>query len=279
MNTYIADLKAYIGNLKQSSSYSRHFREYKISQDKKCLVAKENIKTDKPSRHESPALLFAFIGLVRPPLPQFFKDKNKEPMRTAVPDKNILKFCRRFGMPYIDGNNGKDHLPAIDDFIQGLAVIPQALLELDHFRYKVAWLYTHFKVWHSLYSGQSKGGVLEEYANRNLVKEESTREAAAVLLGAEITMRLNNSRLTSEYNKESGSFTLGIRAQNLFDIAYFHLANLLTMKDATIQRHLKTCNNPQCNHLFWSEHGHSRYCELCDRRTIWSRKKKKEGNK
>gem|GEM_PF-4144263 len=291
MITYIADLRAYIGTLKQVDAYSWHFKKYTVSAGGEYLWADGHIKDKKLTRYDNPSLLFSFAGLVQLPhsywsieelVKKTTSDMNSD-MKKAIPDKKIIKFCKKFGMPYWEEDDGKNLFLPVSDllhegqfFILNHIAMPQVALRLFSFRFRVILLYIHFQLWHALYSGENKNGIIDEYVKRVLIKEGSVEKTASMRLSDETAMNLRNLRITSKYEKNSNSFVLGIRALDLFDIAYFQLANLLTMKDAVVQRHLKTCSNQECGHLFWGEHGHNRYCPLCDRRTIYSRRNKKE---
>ena len=270
MEFYLSDLKEYIGSLHQADSYALFFKKYKIAvyENEEYLIGLESIKKSRPAQYDSPALLLAFIGLVQPPLPPYFRSSNKEPMKKAVPDKKIISFCKKFGMPY-SGIRPKEFYPAIDDLVHDLAVVPNDIIDLEQFRYRVAWLYTRFQVWYELYLKEEKDYV-KEYIKR---VGETDRSVAKQLLALEVTARMDNARLISRYDRKKDKFILGVRAQSLFDVAYFHLGNLLTMNDEHIKQHLKTCKNPRCRRLFWALHGHQKYCEFCDRRTVHKQQK------
>lgn len=70
---------------------------------------------------------------------------------------------------------------------------------------------------------------------------------------------------------------LYLHATSHFDICYYQLGLLLTKNDETAWKNIKKCVN--CNKYFWG-HGNKKYCNACDRRTVWSRNhpKRRRGN-
>lgn len=280
LKDYLADLKEYIGNLKQVGHLPLVFEEYEVATHggKEYLEGTTLQRIDKPIRYDSPAVLLALVGLVNPPLPEYFKSNNNEPMKKAIPSKGIIKFCERFGMPYSE-SHPTSSLPTIGDILRDHTVLAEkGILDMDHLRYKSAWLFTRFHVWYEFYSGEKKGA--REYAARfkELYPEHSIEDAAKEGLASEVALKIDHIRILPQYSRTSGNFTLNIRAKDLFDIAYFHLANLLTMSTAHIRQHLKECQNERCSRLFWAIHGHQKYCEFCDRRIVHKQKKGREQN-
>lgn len=138
-----------------------------------------------------------------------------------------------------------------------------------------AWLYTRFSVWYALAHNQKDNKLLRDYTEGWSSDEEGglLREEAKKNLSLEVSMELDRVQVFSEYNR--GRFVLGIRTQSLLDVAYFHLANLITLPLPHVKLYLKDCKNPRCGRLFWADHGRKRYCEFCDRRIV--HKQQKEG--
>ncbi|MCL6612471.1 MAG: hypothetical protein K6T66_13100 [Peptococcaceae bacterium] len=269
----LIDLKEYIGDLQAVKSFPLFFERYEIEEHegKEYLTGHGFVKCDIPAIYNSPAILFAFINLVQPPLPQSFKSDNPAPMKKAVPDKRIKKFCKKFGMPYIEGR-GNAFYPALEDMLQDNMHIHEAKLELRHFRFRVAWLYTHFQIWYALYSGEDKEKVIPGFIAGWEQAGKTKEEAAKDKLGKEVTMRMGNLPIAIEYTHNK--YVLGFRARYLIDIAYFHLANLMTMEKSDVRQHLKTCNNPRCRQFFWAQHGRQKYCVFCDRRVVFIQQKR-----
>ena len=259
MDFNLGDLKEYIGSLKRVDNFTNFFRKYEFieHEGKEYLAGKEHIQKEATTQYNTPALLFALVRLLKPPHPPQHFDRGS--LKKIIPNKNILRFCKKFGLPYIEKVNELD--PGF---------------ELDHFRYRVAWLYTRFSVWYALTFQDERQPIIKEYATRWHLDEGSTLEAAKKLLAAEVSMGMMNVRLTSEY--KNGKFFISLYSTSLIDVAYFQLAGLLTMKEPEVRSHLKTCNNPECKRFFWSLHGHQKYCEFCDRRTVHARMKKMGGD-
>ncbi|MBC7342774.1 MAG: hypothetical protein H5U02_10095 [Clostridia bacterium] len=268
----LIDLREYIGDLQTVKSFPLFFKRYEIEnhEGKKYLVGYDFVKRSVPAAYNSPAVLFGFVNLVQPPLPHSFLSDDETPMRQAIPDKRIKRFCKKFGMPYLEGR-GNLH-PAMENMVWDYINLPVGVIELDTFRWRVAWLYTHFQVWYALYSGKNKTKILSDFIAGQEQTGKQIEEIAKDQLAHEITLQLEQLPITIEY--AHGKYVLGFRARYLFDIAYFHLANLLTMGKPCIKRHLKVCNNPRCRQLFWAQHGRQKYCDFCDRRVVFAQQKK-----
>lgn len=249
-NYFISDLKEHVGSLASSSGYVPHFKQYEITEieGKEYLVGYEHKNKKGPVVHSSPKLLFDFVGLVAPPLPHWLKNNNKAPMKKALPDKRLIKFCKKYGLPYVE-NSESGHC-----------------IELEHFRWRISRLYSYFRVWQAVFTGHDEDGYLKQYTQSPLVGGK--RDQVNKCLALEVSLIVNNNKIHLEYDEAAGRFVLGIAARNLIDIAYFHLANLLTYENKYIKQHLKKCNNPRCSQLFWADHGRKKYCEYCDRRVV-----------
>jgi hypothetical protein len=266
----ISDLKEYVGSLQSSNSYNPHFKEYIIQEGEEGLVLVGYGQTQKkPATFHRPDLLFNMVSIVKSSLPEFFDD---DFLVEVIDNKKIIKFCKVYGMP-----------------------VDSASVELKHLRYKIAWLKSRYLVWFALFNYNNKGNFrenhdseaeLKKYVESRRLAEKldskaaamlggDTEERAKVMLGHEVSMNLNNLGVLSLYNMENQAFQITLSAKNLFDVAYFQLANLLTMDKKYIKQHLKQCNNTiDCGQLFWALHGHSKYCAYCDRRVVHAKKNK-----
>lgn len=91
-------------------------------------------------------------------------------------------------------------------------------------------------------------------------------------IGIRLNVELNSMKLGYEPSQQA----FYIQAFSLFDLCYYRLATLIAQNkssEATHRNQVKYCRN--CQKVFWG-HGNRRYCTFCDRRTVWSRKVKKQ---
>lgn len=60
----------------------------------------------------------------------------------------------------------------------------------------------------------------------------------------------------------------------LLDFCYLQLYAIINSRDGT--KYFKECANLDCRQQFWASHGRQKYCNSCDRRTVWAKKNAKK---
>lgn len=90
------------------------------------------------------------------------------------------------------------------------------------------------------------------------------------LFSTAINTELNEMKFS--FYASTSQFTL--EATNLFQVIMYERAILISKMNVEGKSNIKTCANPNCLAIF-NGHGNKKYCNNCDRRTMWSRKNKK----
>lgn len=77
------------------------------------------------------------------------------------------------------------------------------------------------------------------------------------------------------HEKKLGTFKFKFTAKNLIEACNLFLSQILTMDLNYTKSNIKICANPECGRTF-EGHKNKKYCDLCNRKTIWSRNNKKQ---
>ncbi|HAA81541.1 MAG TPA: hypothetical protein DCE09_08320 [Thermoanaerobacter sp.] len=156
-----------------------------------------------------------------------------------------------------------------------------AWLSLSRFRREVVTLWLLFHLWLALLYEDEKEitRYLQSLAARNISDFSFRRKK---ITAQQFISDLIDQRLKEMQPRISAYLPnprILLHTNNLFTVAYFQLALLITQKDETKGKNLKVCPIEEggCGNLFWG-HGNRKFCPLCDRRTAYSRRKKKNKN-
>lgn len=152
-------------------------------------------------------------------------------------------------------------------------------LSLTRFRRQVVTLYLLFHLWQALLydDEQEIAKYLQPLAAKDISGSSFKHKkiTAQQFLSGLIDQRLRE--MQPRFSAYLPNPKIILHTNNLFTVAYFQLACLITQKEEG--KHLKTCPREEggCGKLFWG-HGNRKFCPKCDRRTAYSRRKKKEKN-
>ena len=119
------------------------------------------------------------------------------------------------------------------------------------------------------------GGMpkIDEYRRQvSLESLANNQDRGLRLIGMYIDGQLRNITLSYIYSERR----FYMKSPSLFEVCYYVFA-LITASDWEFDKHkryVKFCD--YCRRMYWGRRN-SRYCEYCDRRTIWSRKHPKGG--
>lgn len=186
---------------------------------------------------------------------------------SITPFDNIKKWLIKYGLPGFD---------------QGLFYTHGMVYPLELFEKHVATIFLMFKLYESIYfeteealfkywSALIKHPDFEEYSQklhkelqRNFSEKtlENKKASALGLLSMIITHEIENIKL--QFNGDQ----FWLKTVSVFDICYYQFGCMLTKNDDSTWKNIKKCAN--CQTYFWG-HGNKRYCDRCDRRTVWSR--------
>lgn len=269
---FIGDLLEEVGKLSEVKSFNLRFPEYKIKkiEGMKFVVGEgkaENLLVNEKEIFDSPDLLFSLLRLSPGDSPI------NSPSEIHIPDKEILKWVKKYGIPYQD----KELNFKLND-----ELIRDDVLHIDGFKRKLFWLHGLFHLWKALIEEEEEGikkfqyslqffVQLENFINPEIDSEKLLKSAIATKISesfSDISLRLI-------YNKETNKYEFTLTASSLFDIAYFQLAALMTKSRSENKKKMKKC--ALCGSVFWAHHGHQKYCSMCPRQTAWSRKQKQKG--
>jgi len=256
---FTRDLANEVGRIASVETLNMKFAEYFIRTiDGKDYVLGKNKKKGVFCEFNEYKLLFSLFSLVKSPLPRYFDNKY---LINVVPIEAILQFCTEYGLPYEDKNLWEEHR--------------YAGFEVGHFRYRIAVLYSFFLLWKAFYEND------EASINLNMLlvglkpadysDHKQKRAHIKEWLARYVTTFGNHFSFEVDYNAVKDGFFLKLRTRNIFDTCYYQFATLLTNEDVLFKGNLKSCK--ACNAFFWG-HGNKRYCEKCNRKTVWSRNHK-----
>lgn len=189
-----------------------------------------------------------------------------EEARDAISTEEILALNRRFGL--LEESYGLWTQHRIEGF------------ELDHYKYRLFRLRWRFAIyWASVYED------IETLRNLVPIVKMTENERGGTRLSRQETLFLANEWLamdTSElktslhYDRASGNFSLRSQARTFLEACDI-LLSLLIASSEDEGKNLKVCRNAECGNYF-TGHGNAKYCSSCDRRTIWSRKRRRRVN-
>jgi hypothetical protein len=201
-------------------------------------------------------ILLSLIRLVKEPI-------DWDNLSSSFDEKEILNWCEKYTLPdTIDDEvqfcNGKD------------AKFLYRCMPLDQFQEITVELYLLFNLWYSSSMGNDADAKKHASKLAELLKDyDITKESAYdILLSVFIDKRLKNINMRF-INFGTNKFYLD--TDNVFSMCFFQLSNIIT-KPIESKKHLKICKG--CKTMYWG-HGNSGYCNHCDRRTVWSRTKRK----
>jgi len=154
-----------------------------------------------------------------------------------------------------------------------------AWLSLSRFRRQVVTLWLLFRLWRALLYEDEKEitQYLQPLAARN-ISDFSFRHKKIIaqqFISDLIDQRLKE--MQPRISAYSPNPKILLCSNNLFSAAYFQLACYIAKKDIEGYKNLKQCPEEEggCGNWFWG-HGNRKFCPRCDRRTAYSRRKKKE---
>jgi hypothetical protein len=294
---FISDLRQELGNLTTIKVTNLIFKEYiiekindykhdNITNSDEFIIGKELIMLEPPlsnklsefeferatSTYESSDLLFDLINIVELDgyLPAGFNRPNLDPI---MPTRKIIGFCRKYGMPF-------NVLKTIPDSFRAdkNGGTMKYGFSIQSFRYRLGFLYSFFRLWKGIQENNYKD--IDEYAFCVGIANEDkfdnrVNKIATIKRMLPLDMR-GSLNLLPRYDSSSDTFGFGIYANDLFDVAYYQLAAIMT-KGTDFKENLKICppDGGGCGSIFWG-HGNQKYCKKCNRKTIWSRKQKKQ---
>jgi hypothetical protein len=186
----------------------------------------------------------------------------------AIPTNAILSLCQKYGL--------LDH--ATFDSIWAQYRKPGFMLHL--FKHQLFALHSRFAVYRAvLYEDYKAIRALDpdiKLRERNLGKRLSDDEAltAAKEWLAHWTIPGPGLKTSLRYDRKSDSFVLVSRANDFLEACDIFLS-LMIASDEIEGSNLKVCANENCRSYFVG-HGNAKYCPNCNRKTVWSRKKRDE---
>ena len=271
---FIGDLLDEVGKLTIVQSYNLRFEEYEIEEikGKKFIVGKG--RPANPFKNENvfegPELLFSLINLVKGPLPKYF---NEPHMDSVISDESIMKWCKKYGIPYRDTELNR----LLED-----EKWRDNILHLGMFKYKIAWLYAYFSLWKAIISeDQEEINKYRDFVKLEMEtikmlpdgpkKDDLTYLKEALTAAVDKHFRVN---IHLVYNSDSKTYEFKLASDSLIIIAYYQLASLMTKNHTENKKKMKNC--AYCQSIYWANHANSRYCPNCDRRTVWSRRNSKK---
>lgn len=281
---FIGDLRQELGKLCETRSPILKFEEYTTVKSGeieyivgKSLIGDENnlkVRRDKPQEYEDDIgnniyadfeILFSLFKLIN--LEKYSPRCLEKPeSNTVILTEEIIDWCYRYGYPFnpiarelYKPEGGFDYRFDVRDF-----------------HMQVGLLYTHFLLWKAILDSNETD--VDKYIFLTGLKASQFKNSKDKISAVKryLPNLLGSSRLHLKYDSKKDVFCFGVFARDLFDVAYFQLATLMTKPNKDIKDNFKICplEDGGCGSMFWG-HGNMKYCNNCDRRTIWSRKHKK----
>lgn len=262
-NFLTMNLSTDVGNISEVSNYNYKFKRYKIEviKGEKFIVGEDPLNLHiKEDIFNKPTLLFSLINLIdtTKPFPDFF---DEEKLDRVISDEKVLKWVKQNGNPYADK---RKH-------------IRPNMLSLWGFKYSLAFLYTRFSLWDAL---------LDQ--NENQIKKYIWLVEDDIAISEILTNKKEKEKLNAIKKNLAESITKGIHLDltfdtksqqykfvlktynNLFNVASYQFATLMTKPNNEKEKHQKICK--QCKSIFWAAHANAGYCENgCNRQTHNSR--------
>lgn len=261
---FIDDLLHQVGNLNAVNSNNPHFESYQMQEHdgEKYIVGVGNeIAPDsEKSTFDDPELLFSLISLVT----------ESSPGELAIVDKNIMNWCKTYGIPYLDDLN------CDQDEVSRAGTGNCNMLHVQIFKYSVKNLYKKFRLWMALVNeNENEIAAFSNSVDHFIERSHSTQEKVDLLKKA-LAKAINiesSIEFKLDYNFDTKSFEFRLSDSCLFSLAYYQFSALLTKDDSESKKKMKQCT--YCQSIYWAKHANAKYCTKCNRRTIWSRKNKK----
>jgi len=242
------------------------------------LDTKAGFQVIKPDTADYNSLLFSLVNLVKPNTSKY---SFKELMELITPE-TATRWIKEKGFPEIECSYLIDNLGIIKGWEvenkKSQEFGSRIWLSLSRFRRQLVTLYLLFHLWQGLlYESEQKITIcLQALAAEDIsgLSFEQKKITAQQFLSGLIEQRIQ--KMQPRFSAYLPYPKIILHTDSLFTAAYFQLACLITQgeKDG---KHLKMCPKEEggCGNLFWG-HGNRKFCPLCDRRTAYSRRKKKE---
>ncbi len=259
---FLADLNQDVGKISQVATLNRKFVEY-TSRDidgEEYIIGKNKNKEALFLEFSDYKLLFSIFKLIKLPLPKYF---NKPHLNEVIPLEGIIQWCYKYGLPYEDKALWEKHR-CIG-------------FEVNHFRYRVAMLYSRFLLWKAVLDEDQMAidcnMVLVGLNPTKFTNQDDKINEVKKWLAIYINTSSGGFDLDMEYDTSINKFEFKLRTDSLFGACYYQFATLVLNCNIDYKGNLKQCKC--CGSFFWG-HGNRGYCDNCDRRTFWSRKHKEK---
>lgn len=176
----------------------------------------------------------------------------------AIPTEGILALCRKYGI----SSNVESPL-WLQHRIAGF--------ELRNFKYRLFKLHWRFSAYMA-YWNEDYNLLRELLPWRTTLPEEELRNQKRVVEFAKEFLT-EEGAINFELVPTAEGFALEAIAQDIIHACHIFLSLMVLVKEG---RNIKVCLNPKCQAFFT---GRGKYCPNCDRRTVWSQRKREEERK
>lgn len=264
-NFFLSDISDEVGNLNEVESHNFQFEKYKIKEiEGENFIVGDNPKNlfNTGSIMNNIDLLFSLIGLVKTPMPEYY---DQEQFQRIITDKDILKWVKKYGIPYKDTHLNK---------IKKDQLTRANLLCLNGFRYELFKLYSAFALWKGLVEEDPEEIKKRKWVALNNLDGKSTSDEEQIKIGLAAAV-FPGGQLLLKYDTKTRSYKYFMQHSNsLISVAFYQLSAIMTKPDG--KRNLKYCE--ECSSIFWAKHAKTKYCPNCNYKTIHSRKKRQKGS-
>ena len=153
--------------------------------------------------------------------------------------------------------------------------IPYLGFNINDFCYKIAGLYSFYKLWFAIKTKDKK--IINKFKANYSIPGKNIEEALTYYIDNSFD---NNFKIKPAFDKDDKTFKLQIYTHNnQLNAALFQLYNLMTLDDISTDenenlkfQHLKECN--YCKNIFWAKDSKGKYCSPRCRKNAWYHKNK-----
>lgn len=273
---FVGDLKKDTGRFTEVNTNNYRYESYKLDhvEGEKFIVGEGKpgfLEGEMKIKIEDINLLLSLINLVKEDgLPEryYAADPSINELDSVILDEDVLRWVEKYGIPYRDQELNK---------LLGDEVWRFQYLHLNSFKRSIALLYARFSIWKATMEDDLP--ILRKFSRHSLLTLDYRERHSSNFTEWDTLVKLSLAEEVGTWAKvETGlmfdsktdKYIFTISVDSLLSLGYYQLATLMTKPETG--KKLKHCD--YCNDRFWPRYGKEKYCPNCNRKTVWSRRRK-----
>jgi len=201
-------------------------------------------------------IFFEVLALTKNIKPSdYFNEQNAE----LIPTEGILNLCRKYGIVSENKDLWMQH-----------RIIGFDLQQFKYLLFKLRWIFTVYMA-----VEYEDFDLMRDLIPSTYIAEKDKKNDQLILKAAKEWILLHTQKASFSLCMKDKGFGLEVQALDILNACYIFLSFLIVTGD---NRNIKICANTDCQDFFLG-HGNKKYCDKCNRKTLWSRNKRANEDK